>query len=120
MKTKHIAGGAFLLNTLGSYYAVSKKEVLDRIDPIIHSFCAMMTLVSATLIILARSWYSMTRQVVKSGFVLGSWLCSALFMPSITLRYDSATGTGFFPALNGQLVAPLAWTFPRQSSTETT
>lgn len=121
MKIKHIAGGAFLLNTLlfGSYYAISK-EVLGRVDPIVFSFCEMMTLVPPALIILAYSWRQMTRQAVKSGFVLGSCLCLGLFMLSVALRYNTATGTAFFPALNGLLAALFTWVFLRQPITKVT
>jgi hypothetical protein len=121
MKTKHIAGGAFLLNTLlcGSYYAISK-EVPGHVGPIVLSFCIMMTSVPPALIILAHSWHHMTRQAVKSGSVLGSWLCSELFTPSVAPRYNCATGTGFFPALNGLQAALFAQTFPHQSITKTT
>src|SRR5437762_6613535 len=115
MKIKHITGGAFLLNTLliGSYYAISK-EVLGRVDPIVFSFCEMMTLVPPALIILVWSWRHMTRQAIKSGFVLGSCLCLGLFMLSVALRYNTATGTAFFPALNGLLATLFAWLFLRQ------
>ncbi len=121
MKTKHITGSAFLLNTLliGSYYAISK-EVLGRVDPIVFSFCEMMTLVPPALIILACTWRHMTRQAVKGGFVLGSCLCLGLFMLSIALRYNTATGTAFFPALNGLLAALFTWVFLRQPITKTT
>jgi drug/metabolite transporter (DMT)-like permease len=121
MKIKHITGSAFLLNTLliGSYYAISK-EVLGRVDPIVFSFCEMMTLVPPALIILVCSWRHMTRQAVKSGFVLGSCLCLGLFMLSIALRYNTATGTAFFPALNGLLAALFTWVFLRQPITKTT
>jgi drug/metabolite transporter (DMT)-like permease len=121
MKIKHITGGAFLLNTLlfGSYYAISK-EVLGRVDPIVFSFCEMMTLVPPALIILVCSWRHMTRQAVKSGFVLGSCLCLGLFMLSVALRYNTATGTAFFPALNGLLAALFTWVFLRQPITKTT
>src|SRR5215472_4173449 len=121
MKRKHIAGGAFLLNALlfGSYYAISK-EVLGRVDPIVFSFCEMMTLVPPALIILVYSWRHITRQAVKSGFVLGSCLCLGLFMLSVALRYNSVTGTAFFPALNGLLAALFAWVFLRQPITKIT
>src|SRR5437762_10609210 len=87
MKIKHITGGAFLLNTLliGSYYAISK-EVLGRVDPIVFSFCEMMTLVPPALIILVWSWRHMTRQAIKSGFVLGSCLCLGLDRKSTRLN----------------------------------
>src|SRR5205823_3573944 len=103
----------------GSYYAISK-EVLSRVDPIVFSFCEMMTLVPLALFILARSWRHMTPRAVKSGFILGSCLCLGLFMLSIALRYNSATGTGFFPALNGLLAALFAWVFLRQPITKVT
>lgn len=121
MKLKYVAGGAFMLNTLlyGSYYAISK-EVLGRVDPIVFSFWAMMALVPPALIILALSWRHMTRQAVKSGFILGSWLCLALFMLAVALRYNSATGTAFFPALNGLLATLFTWLFLRQPITKTT
>jgi drug/metabolite transporter (DMT)-like permease len=121
MKIKHMAGGAFLLNTFlfGSYYAISK-EVLGRVDPIVFSFCEMMTLVPPALIILACSWRHMTRQAVKNGFALGSCLCLGLFMLSVALRYNSATGTAFFPALNGLLAVLFTWLFLRQPIAKTT
>lgn len=115
MKIKNIAGGAFLLNTFlyGSYYAISK-EVLGRVDPIVFSFFEMMTLVPLALVILIWSWRHITRQAVKSGFILGSCLCLGLFMLAIALRYNSATGTAFFPALNGLLAVIFTWVFLRQ------
>jgi drug/metabolite transporter (DMT)-like permease len=121
MKIKHVAGGAFLLNTFlfSSYYAISK-EVLGRVDPIVFSFCEMMTLIPPALIILACTWRHMTRQAVKNGFVLGSCLCLGLFTLSVALRYNSATGTAFFPALNGLLAVLFAWLFLRQPITKTT
>jgi drug/metabolite transporter (DMT)-like permease len=121
MKIKPIIGGAFLLNTLlfGSYYAISK-EVLVRVDPIVFSFCEMMTLVPPALIILFCSRHHITRQAARSGFVLGSCLCLGLFMLSVALRYNSATGTAFFPALNGLLAALFTWVFLRQPITKTT
>jgi drug/metabolite transporter (DMT)-like permease len=121
MKIKHLAHGAFLLITLlyGSYYAISK-EALDRVDPIVFSFCVMMTLVPPALIILACSWRNISRQAVKSGFILGSWLCLGLFMLAVALRYNSATGTAFFPSLNGLLATLFTWLFLRQPITKTT
>ena len=121
MKIKHIAGGAFLLNTLpfGSTYAISK-EVLEHVDPILISFCEMITLALPALIILACSWFHMTRQAVQSGFILGSCLCFGLFMLSVALRYNTAAGTAFFPVLNGLLAALFTWVFLRQPITKTT
>jgi drug/metabolite transporter (DMT)-like permease len=44
----------------------------------------------------------------------------ALFTIAIALKYTSATGTAFFPALNGFLAAFAAWVFLRQPITKAT
>ncbi len=114
MKMKIVACLAFLLNTVlfGTYYAISK-EVLGRIDPIIFSFFEMIVLVPAAICILICARRQITRAVVKRGVLLGSSLCLALFTIAIALKYTTATGTAFFPALNGFLAAFLAWIFLR-------
>lgn len=106
MKMKAAASLAFLLNTLlfGSYYSIAK-EMLGRVDPIVFNFFVMMTLVPPAIVIIACSWRQMTRQAVKSGFLLGSCLCLGLCMLAVALKYNSATGTAFFPSLNGLLAA---------------
>jgi drug/metabolite transporter (DMT)-like permease len=92
MNMKYAAGGAILLNTLlyASYYAISK-EVLGRVDPIVFSFCEMMTLAPPALFILLISRRHLTRQAIKSGFLLGSCLCLGLLMLATALRHNSAT-----------------------------
>jgi drug/metabolite transporter (DMT)-like permease len=112
---KLVAGLAFLLNTIffATYYSVAK-EALARIDPIVFSFFEMISLVPAALIIIIFSWKDMSRAVIKRGILLGSWLCLALFTIAIALKYSSATGTAFFPSLNGFLAALIAWIFLRQ------
>src|SRR5579859_1420864 len=111
---KITAGLAFLLNTFlfATSYAVSK-GTLARIDPIIFSFLVMMALVPVALGILAFSWSHLSREVVKSGFVLGSCLCLGLLMIYIALKYNSATSTAFYPSLNGFVAAVFAWCFLR-------
>ncbi len=111
---KLAAGLAFLLNTIlfATYYSVAK-EALTRIDPIVFSFFEMITLVPAALCIIIFSWKDMSGAVIKRGILLGSWLCVALFTIAIALKYTSATGTAFFPSLNGFLAALIAWLFLR-------
>ncbi len=120
-KMKVIAGLAFLLNTLlfGSYYSVAK-EALARVDPIVFTFFVMMTLVPPAICIIAFSWRQMNREAVKSGFLLGSCLCLGLFTLAVALKYNSATGTAFFPSLNGLLAAICTWIFLRQPITRST
>ncbi len=120
-KMKVIAGLAFLLNTLlfGSYYSVAK-EALERVDPIVFTFFVMMTLVPPAICIIAFSWRQMNREAVKSGFLLGSCLCLGLFTLAVALKYNSATGTAFFPSLNGLLAAIFTWIFLRQPITKST
>jgi drug/metabolite transporter (DMT)-like permease len=115
MSMKAIACLAFLCNTtlFATYYAITK-EALTRIDPLIFTYFEMMTLVPVALGILILNWHTLTRAVVKRGMLLGSSLCLALFTIAIALKYTSATGTAFFPALNGFLAALLAWVFFRQ------
>src|SRR5258706_894657 len=111
---KLAAGLAFLLNTIlfATYYSVAK-EALTRIDPIVFSFFEMITLVPAALCIIIFSWKDISGAVIKRGVLLGSWLCVALFTIAIALKYTSATGTAFFPSLNGFLAALIAWLFLR-------
>ncbi|GCE14599.1 DMT family transporter [Tengunoibacter tsumagoiensis] len=114
-KLKVIASLAFLLNTLlfGSYYSVAK-EVLGRVDPIVFTFFTMLTLVPPAICIIAFHWKHMTKEAVKSGFVLGSCLCLGLFTLAVALKYNSATGTAFFPSLNALLAVFCTWLFLRQ------
>ncbi len=115
MKMKIVAFLAFLLNTFlfGSYYSFAK-EALSRIDPIVFTFFVMTSLVPLALCLLVLSWHDISREVVKSGALLGSCLCLGLFMLSVSLKYNSATSTAFFPAVNGFLAAICAWLFLRQ------
>lgn len=121
MKMKIAALLAFLFNAFlfGTYYAVSK-EALGRIDPIVFTFFVMMALVPVALVIIVLTWQSLTREVVKSGVLLGTCLCLGLFALSVALKYNSATGTAFFPALNGFLAAFCAWLFLRQPISKAT
>ncbi|MBV9688365.1 MAG: DMT family transporter [Ktedonobacteraceae bacterium] len=111
----------FLLNTLlfATSYSVSK-EALGRIDPIVFTFFVLVALLPVALGILLLSWHSITRQAVKSGFLLGSCLCLGLFMIYGSLKYNSATSTAFFPALNGFLAALLVWLFLHQPLSKST
>ncbi len=110
MNSKMLACIAFFFNTVlfGTYYAISK-EALGRIDPIIFTFFEMTTLVPAAICILLCTRRQITRKVLKRGVLLGSSLCLALFTIAIALKYTTATGTAFFPSLNGFLAAFLAW-----------
>lgn len=121
MKMKGIAGVAFLGNTVlfATYYAVAK-EALGRIDPIIFTFFEMLLLAPIALAILAFTCQYMTWALIKRGMVLGSCLCLALFTIAIALKYSTATGTAFFPALNGFLAAFVAWLVLRQSINKAT
>ncbi len=121
MKMKIVACLAFLLNTIlyGTYYAISK-EALGRVEPIIFSFFEMIVLVPAAICILICVRRQLTRAVIKRGVLLGSSLCLALFTIAIALKYTTATGTAFFPSLNGFLAAFLAWIFLRHSIGKTT
>ncbi len=112
---KILACLGFLLNVVlfGTYYAVTK-EAIDRIDPLIFTYFEMMTLVPVALGILLLNWHAITRAVIQRGILVGSVLCLALFTISIALKYTTATGTAFFPALNGLLAALFAWLFLRQ------
>ncbi len=115
MKMKVIAGCAFLVNTVlfATYYAVAK-EALGRIDPIVFTFFEMILLAPIALAILAFTRQHITWVLVKRGMLLGSCLCLALFTIAIALKYSTATGTAFFPALNGFLAAFIAWLVLRQ------
>src|SRR6266568_3958773 len=115
MKLKIVACLFFLLNTFlfATYYSVSK-EALGRIEPIVFSFCEMVTLLPAGICILIVSRKNLTKTVVKRGVLLGSWLCLALFTIAIALKYTTATSTAFFPSLNGLLAALIAWFIFRQ------
>jgi len=121
MNSKVLACIAFLFNTVlfGTYYAISK-EVLGRIDPIIFTFFEMMTLVPAAICIIICSRRQITRTVLKRGLLLGSSLCLALFTIAIALKYTTATGTAFFPSLNGFLAAFIAWIVLRHSVAKAT
>lgn len=121
MKMKVVACGAFFLNTVlfSTYYAVAK-EALGRIEPIVFTYFEMMALVPVALCIIVLCWHDMSRQVIKRGILLGSSLCLALFTIAIALKYDSATSTAFFPALNGFLAAFAAWIFFQQPVTKAT
>ncbi len=112
---KVVAYLAFLLNTIlfATYYAVAK-EALARIDPILFTFFEMMTLAPVGLCILAFNWHTITPSLLKRGVLLGSSLCLALFTIAIALDRSTATGTAFFPALNGFLAALFARIFLRQ------
>ena len=121
MKMKVIAGFAFLVNTVlfATYYAVAK-EALGRIDPIVFTFFEMTTLAPVALAILAFTYQKMTWALIKRGVLLGSCLCLALFTIAIALKYSTATGTAFFPALNGFLAALVAWLVLRQPMNKAT
>jgi drug/metabolite transporter (DMT)-like permease len=115
MKMKVVACLAFLLNTalFATSYSVSR-EALGRIEPIVFTFFVMMALVPIALCLIMISWHEITREVVKSGVLLGSCQCLGLFTIYIALKYNSATSTAFFPALNGFLAAVCAWIFLRR------
>jgi len=115
MKLKTLAICAFVLNTFlyGSYYSLAK-GALGRVDPIVFTFFTMLTLIPPAVCILACSWRHITREAVKSGFALGSCLCLGLFTLAVALKYNSATGTAFFPSLNGLLAAIFTWLVLRQ------
>ena len=121
MNMKVIAGCAFFANTLlfATYYAVAK-EAMGRIDPVVFTFFEMTTLAPVALAILAFTCHEVTWTVVKRGVVLGSCLCLALFTIAIALNYSTATGTAFFPALNGFLAALIAWLVLRQPMNKAT
>ncbi len=110
MKLKVVACLLFLLNTFlfATYYSVSK-EALGRIEPIVFSFCEMVTLLPAAVCILVITREDLNKTVIKRGVLLGSWLCLALFTIAIALKYTTATSTAFFPSLNGLLAAFIAW-----------
>lgn len=109
MNIKFVACLAFLLNTIlfATYYAVAK-EALGRIDPLMFTFFEMTALAPIALCILIFTRQDITRALVKRGVLLGSCLCLALFTIAIALKYTTATGTAFFPALNGFLAALIA------------
>ncbi len=121
MKMKVIAVFVFLANPVlfATYYAVAK-EALGRIDPILFTFFEMTTLAPVALGILAFTCHQLTWTLVKRGVLLGSCLCLALFTIAIALRYSTATGTAFFPALNGFLAALIAWFVFRQPMNKAT
>jgi drug/metabolite transporter (DMT)-like permease len=121
MKVKIVPCLFFLLNTFlfATYYAVSK-EALGRIEPIIFSFCEMVTLLPAGICILIMTRKDMSKAVIKRGVILGSLLCLALFTIAIALKYTTATSTAFFPSLNGLIAALIAWLFFRQPSGKVT
>ena len=115
MKMKTIACLAFLFNTFlfGSFYAVSK-AALTRIDPIVFTFFGMVTLAPVAICIIAFSWRHITRDIIKSAVLLGSCYCLGVFALGLALKYNTATGTAFFPSLNGLLAALFAWIVLRQ------
>lgn len=121
MRVKIVPCLFFLLNTFlfATYYSVSK-EALGRIEPIIFSFCEMMTLLPVGICILIMTRKDMSKAVIKRGVILGSLLCLALFTIAIALKYTTATSTAFFPSLNGLLAALIAWLFFRQPSGKVT
>jgi drug/metabolite transporter (DMT)-like permease len=121
MKIRVVACLAFLLNAFlfGSYYSVAK-DALARIDPIVFTFFVMMALVPVALGIIIFSWHDISREIVKSGAILGSCLCLGLFMMSIALKYNSATSTAFFPSLNGFLATCCVGLFLRQRISKVT
>ena len=121
MKMKAVACLAFLLNAVlfGTYYAISK-EVLGRIDPIVFSFFETIILLPVAICILILARRQITRALLKRGVLLGSSLCLAIFTIAIALKYTTATGTAFFPSLNGFLAAFLAWIFLRHPIGKTT
>ncbi len=118
---KVVAFLAFLLNTIlfATYYAIAK-EALERIDPIMFTFFEIATLAPAGLCIILLTWKAIRWSIIKQGFLLGSCLSLALFTIAIALKYTTATGTAFFPALNGFLAALIAWVFLRQPVTKAT
>jgi drug/metabolite transporter (DMT)-like permease len=118
---KVLACLAFLLNTIlfATYYAVAK-EALARIDPILFTFFELTTLAPIGLCILAFTRARITPSLLKRGVLLGSSLCLALFTIAIALDRSTATGTAFFPALNGFLAALFARVFLRQSIAKAT
>jgi drug/metabolite transporter (DMT)-like permease len=115
MKMKVPIGLAFLLNTFlfATSYSVSR-EALGRIEPVVFTFFVMMALVPVALCLIALSWRSISRDVVKSGILLGTCQCLGLFTIYIALKYNSATSTAFFPSLNGFLAAFCTWLFLRR------
>jgi len=115
MKMKVLACLAFLLNTFlfGTFYSVSK-EALTRIDPIVFTFFGMVVLVPVAICIIAFSWRRITREIVKSGVLLGICCCLGVFALGLALKYNTATGTAFFPSLNGLLAAVFACIVLRQ------
>jgi drug/metabolite transporter (DMT)-like permease len=121
MKLKLAAPLAFLFNTFlfGTYYGVAK-DALERIDPIVFTFFTMMALVPVALSIIVLSWQEITRDVVKSGVLLGSCLCLGLFTLAVALKHNSATSTAFFPSLNGFLAAACVGLFLRQPISKAT
>lgn len=115
MRMKVLACCAFFINTFltGTYYAVSK-GTLGRMDPIVFTFFVMIALLPLALCIIIYSWHQITREVIKSGLLLGSCICIGLFTLSVALKYNTATSTAFFPSLNGFLAALCVWIFLRQ------
>src|SRR5215472_1807176 len=115
MKMKILACLAFLLNTFlfGTFYSVSK-EALTRIDPVVFTFFGMVALAPVAIGLIAFSWRRITRDIIKSGVILGICYCLGVFALGLALKYNTATGTAFFPALNGLLAAVFAWIVLRQ------
>jgi drug/metabolite transporter (DMT)-like permease len=121
MKMTVVAAVAFLFNTFlfATYYAVSK-EAMGRIDPVVFNFFVMAALAPVGIIFIAFSWHELTREVIKSGALMGSCLCLGLLTLAVALKYNSATSTAFFPSLNGFLAAVCAWLFARQPINKST
>ena len=115
MNMKVIAVFLFFANTVlfATYYAVAK-EALGRIDPVMFTFFETTTLTPIALGILTFTYHHVTWALVRRGMLLGSCLCLSLFTIAIALKYSTATGTAFFPALNGFLAALIAWFVLRQ------
>ncbi|MBE3559274.1 MAG: DMT family transporter [Ktedonobacteraceae bacterium] len=115
MKMKMVAGIAFLLNTFlfATYYSVAK-EALAHVDPIVFTFFVFLALVPAALAMIALSWQKLTREVLKSGALLGTCLCLGLITLAVALKHNSAAGTAFFPSLNGLIAAAISWLVLRQ------
>src|SRR5690242_4980769 len=80
----------------------------------------MITLAPVALCILALNRKQISKDAIKSGFALGSCLCLGLFTLAVALKYNSATGTAFFPSLNGLLAAIFTWLVLRQKIGKTT
>src|SRR5438046_8687825 len=96
MKLKVVACLLFLLNTFlfATYYSVSK-EALGRIEPIVFSFCEMVTLLPAAVCILVITRKDLNKTGIKRGGLLGSRLRLSLIKYAIGLKYTTGTRTDF-------------------------